>query len=119
MFATLGLLIVLLGMLGGLFQCVYDKGGEGFEAKNKRHIIETLKEAEEGTQAAFDDVTDSLSDERKKVASLGNYITLLTVENDQLRKQQSEGKETLELGPCDWNSRIPWPDLKIDGSKIE
>ena len=124
MIGLIVVVVVLLGMVAGMYQCVYRAGGKGFEAENFRSIIETGKVAEANTTEAFQKVDASLVGEREKVTSLSEHVVRLNIENERLNKERADAeakgeKKPLVFGPCDWDSKLPWPDLKIDTDKIE
>ena len=89
---------LLLGAMGGMYQCVYTQGKEDAEAANLRATIEIGRKTQKGTRAAYVIVTAELEGERNQTIALRQELDAIAG-----RPSQQEG------GTCRWDDSLPWP----------
>ena len=95
---------IILGALGGLYQCVYQRGADDAEAANLRATIEAGRKAQTGTRAAYARVGADLATEREETTALRAEIERI----NSLVPASAPG-EPQEDGVCNWTDRLPWP----------
>ena len=105
MFAPLIFGGLLLGLLGGLYQCVHQSGADSAEAANLRAAIEVGREAETRTLAAYAELDDELAAERRQTAALREEIDRI----NSLPPPASDDTAPHEPGVCEWDDPLPWP----------
>ena len=96
---------VILGALGGLYQCVHQRATDNAEAANLRATIEAGRKAQTGTRAAYVRVGADLATERQETTALRAEIERI---NTPPPPSGGAG-EPQEPNRCEWDDPLPWP----------
>lgn len=102
--------VALLGVLGGMYQCVHQQGVEDAEARNLRKTIEVSRDAQHRTTKAYARVTADLAGERERTTALQAEIARIGSQSDSNRIPDGSQDAPQEPGTCSWQSPLPWGD---------
>ena len=99
---------LILGAVGGLYQCAYSRGGTDAEAANLRATIEAGRKAQTGTRAAYARVGADLATEREETTALRAEIERI---NSLPPPPSGAAGEPQEPHRCEWDDPLPWPPV--------
>ena len=97
---------IILGALGGLYQCVYQRGADDAEAANLRATIEAGRKAQTGTRAAYARVGADLANARRETTALRAEIERIS---SLPPPPSGDASEPQEPHRCEWDDLLPWP----------